>query len=190
MIDLQLTPADRSRDEFLQPWFESKSDDLYALIWALADKTSHWCRTLGEAQYFAANLAAGNTYVGVGLAAKDHGPDHRCPASEIAGVVAIAIDIDVQSAVHRKQNLPPTREDALTLIPADLKPTMVVDTGHGIQAWYAYPEPFIFESDSDRARAEAAAKAMHESFKRRAAARDGRWTRLGTWRGSCGCPAP
>jgi hypothetical protein len=138
-----MTPLD-----FLTLLWEDKPDDQLILIWTLQHKQSHWFCSLPQAADFLQTHQT-DVYVGVGLSKQDYGPDHRCPSSEVAGIPGLWADLDVKSAAHPK-DLPASIEVALTLIPASLPPTIIIATGNGIQAWWLFEEPWIFENENQR----------------------------------------
>jgi len=66
----------------------------------------------------------------------------RGGAGDCISVPALWLDIDVASEVHAADDLPPTKDAALDLLDDfPLPPTAVVDSGHGLQAWWQLTEP-------------------------------------------------
>ena len=139
--------------EFLDQLWAEKPSDLFILIWTLQEKRSRWFQKVEEAAAFAASCQHMDVYVGVGLSPADFGPHQRCPADKIAGIGAVWADLDVLSEAHPKKALPASLKDALTIIPAQIPPTLTVSTGNGGHVWWALKEPFIFENEQDRQRA-------------------------------------
>jgi len=135
---------------FLHELFAGKPEELYLLIWTLADKRSRWFRDLDAAASAVEALNQQDVYVGVGLSPKDYGPGQRCPSDEIAGLVAAWADLDVLSDAHTKKSLPPTLEQALSVVPPALPPSVVISTGNGAHAWWLLKEPYLFDGDKDR----------------------------------------
>jgi len=135
---------------FLVDLFGGKPDQSYVLIWTLADKRSHWFQSVEEAAAFVAGVRARDVYVGVGLSPHDFGPLHRCPSDKIAGLAGFWADFDLKSDAHPKTKLPTTIGDALSVIPTEMAPTLVVATGNGAHAWWLFKEPLIFDSDEER----------------------------------------
>ena len=136
--------------EFLNLLWQYKPEDLYLLIWTLADKRSHWYRDNAAAAEFVSTIKGSDVYVGVGLACRDYGPAHRCGSDEIAGLAGFWADFDLRSDAHSKKALPVTIPDALSIIQASMPPTIVVSTGNGAHAWWLLKEPHVFDNDQER----------------------------------------
>jgi len=135
---------------FLDALFAGKPEDAYVLVWTLADKRSHWFRDISDAGAFIESVKDRDAYVGVGLSPEDFGPSHRCPSDKITGLAGFWADLDLKSEAHVKTKLPPTIEDALSVIPAGMAPTLVVATGNGAHAWWLFKEPLMFDSEQEQ----------------------------------------
>jgi len=135
---------------FLEALFAGKPDELYLLIWTLADKRSRWFRDIDAAASAVEALTQQDIYVGVGLSPRDYGSGQRCPSDEIAGLAAVWADLDVLSDAHTKKSLPPTLEQALSVVPPAIPPSIVISTGNGAHAWWLLREPYLFDGDDDR----------------------------------------
>ena len=136
--------------EFFDLLWRDKPEEHYVLIWTLHDKRSRWFYDVAEAAAYVESVHGKDVYCGVGLAGKDHGPGHRCASGEITGVGAFWADFDIRSAAHPANALPASVPDALSIIPSQTPPTLVIDTGNGAHAWWVLKEPRMFESDEDR----------------------------------------
>ncbi len=143
-----MTPLD-----FLTLLWQHKPADLYILIWSLEGKQSQWFQQVSTAADFVNKAHGKNIYVGVGLSRRDFGPTSRCLSDEIAGLAGFWADFDLKSEAHSKKALPATIEQALTIVPAALPPTIVVATGNGVHGWWLFREPWIFQSDEERKKA-------------------------------------
>src|SRR5690349_21704860 len=130
---------------FLQALFAGKPDDLYLLLWTLPEKGSHWFQSIESAIQFAESLRARDLYVGVGLSGQDYGSAHRCLSNEVAGILGLWADLDLKSDAHPKTTLPATIDEAMKILPDLFPPTFVIRTGNGIQAWWLFREPLLFE---------------------------------------------
>jgi hypothetical protein len=138
---------------FLDLLWGNKPGSLFILIWTLQDKRSRWFQSVSDAASFVVSCRQMDVYAGVGLSPEDFGPHQRCPADKIAGLGAVWADLDVLSDAHPKKALPPTLQEALRIIPAQLPPTITVSTGNGGHVWWVLKEPLIFEKDQDRSHA-------------------------------------
>lgn len=141
--------------------------DQWLLLWRLADKRSFWFRDLKLAEEFCRENAATSVYAGMGLSPENFGPSKRCEAGRVTAVGGLWSDLDTLSPAHQKKNLPPTMKDALSILPSEFPPTMVVHSGHGLQAYWALKELEIFDDPGER-------QAMQELTER--------WHRLISWR--------
>jgi hypothetical protein len=159
-------------DKFFKTLFEFNEDN-YILVWTFNKdntKESHWFKDYKQAAAFIKTLPAIDVYVGVGLSPKDYGPHARCLQKDIIGIPALWIDIDIQDAVHKKPNLPGSIKEAMKLFDwLEQKPTMIVNSGHGLQAWWVFNEPWTFDAESEHSDAASLAKRFVYGFKLHAA---------------------
>lgn len=163
-------------NKFLSALFGEKTDDAYIMIWVYDGdkiKESFWFKDATAATAFIAKEKRRiNVYVGVGLSPQDYGANRRCLKKDIAGITGLWLDIDLQSAEHRKTNLPANITEAYKLfkdIPSGALPSIVINSGHGLQAWWLFREIWTFDSATERADAEQLAKRFIYYFKNSAA---------------------
>ncbi|MCL5957860.1 MAG: hypothetical protein M1358_00855, partial [Chloroflexi bacterium] len=140
----------------------------YIPIWTRQDKRTQWIQatSLGKAAQIAVNLAkSSDVYFGVGIHKDDLGPKERGAADDVSAIGALWIDIDVQGAAHKSENLPPTREAAFELIREfALQPTIIIDSGHGLQAYWVFKEPWLLENDEERQEAAELSRHFQTTF--------------------------
>jgi len=125
------------------------------LIWTLPQKRSIWYNRLDDVQV--GGFAHLDVYTGVGVAPSGVllRAGQRATADGIEGIAGLWSDVDYAGKDHAKPNLPPTEEDAWELIHAmQYPPTIVVHTGHGLQAWWLFDKPWIFKDGEERERAQ------------------------------------
>lgn len=142
--------------EFLGALWGDKPDNLYVLVWALNGKRSAWFADVAKAAEWAAGR--NNMFVGVGLSPEDYGAGARCKSDAVAGLAGFWADIDYQDgAAHKGTALPADGDAAMEFAVSglELRPSLVVHSGHGIQAWWLFAEPWVFAGDADRNRAAA-----------------------------------
>ena len=125
-----------------------------ANIFVLPDRQSLWFRTFSEVDKVLEGRELKEVYTGVALADGNRQSGReggRVAQNEAAVIPGFWADIDVQHPVHKKQNLPPTLEDAkLVIAQLPFEPTLVVDSGHGLQYWWLFASPWIFADDAER----------------------------------------
>lgn len=101
-----------------------------------------------------------DVYFGLGLI--EGSPSGRGRYQDVAAIGALWADIDMQSSVHPRQQLPVTLDEARRLLSqVPLQPSLVVGTGHGLHAYWLLHEPWVFESGADRDRAALLSKGWH-----------------------------
>jgi len=161
-------------EQFLQSLWGMKDEELgYILIW-LHDgknvKNSYWFKTADEAAEFVSkNIDQKvNIYMGVGLSPKAYEVYQRCLKQDIAGIGGLWLDLDIVDPLHAKPNLPRTVDEAMELIdglPNGLVPSVVIHSGHGLQAWWMFREPWMFDSQAEHDDAELLEKRFIYYFK-------------------------
>lgn len=134
-------------------------------IWTRQDKRTQWfpVTKLEEASETARRLSSEgkDVYFGIGLRRepvyKEKDGRKYLVRGENTDVIAIPgfwIDVDVAGEAHKKQSLPPTVKDALQLFTfLPYAPSIVVNSGHGIHAYWLFNQPWYFD-EADRSRAE------------------------------------
>jgi putative DNA primase/helicase len=145
-------------------------------LWTRQDKKTYWfpASNLEAAGRLAERLASTHdVYCSVALQDKEaafarwraqNTDKSGEPATRGYSETAVALpglwtDIDVRGPAHRSPNLPPTKEAARALLTEfPLAPTLVVDSGHGLQGWWLFRELWIFESAAERQKAQDLAR--------------------------------
>lgn len=137
----------------------------YAQLWDLSRSYTHNISSWNQA--VAAAAGRKDVYVGVGLSAKKISHKARLRQDECAGIPGCWLDVDVVGGPTNRASGAPDKATAADLTASILEPTLIVDSGYGIQAWWLFPEPWLFGEDDeqrDSARAlEAGAVAAHRS---------------------------
>lgn len=166
--------------EFLEVLWQYKPEDQYMLIWTGQDKRSRWFLDVAEAaDYVASDACRGKcVFVGIGSSKTDNGPAHRCTSEEIASLCAVWADLDLKGDAHKGKALPGTVEDALSVLPKDMPPTITVSTGNGAHAWWVFKEPLTFDTGEERNDAVRVLNRWHTMICYRCAARGWAYDRL------------
>ena len=125
------------------------------LVWTLPQKRSIWYNRLDNVQV--GDFSHRDVYTGVGVAPLDVllRSNQRATADQIGGIAGMWSDVDYAGPDHAKPDLPPTEADAWELIMAmPFRPTIIVHTGHGLQAWWLFKQPWLF-GEGEREEAQA-----------------------------------
>src|SRR6476469_3509865 len=137
---------------FFTSFYSQKPDDSWVLIWTLPDKYSYWSQDIAQvSDYVGDILPQKNVYVQLALSPQNYGPQQRCKAEDVIGIVGLHSDLDYGARGHKKGNLPPTEESAYNILTAgELPPTMIVNSGGGLWGHWLLQEPWIFRDSEDR----------------------------------------
>jgi putative DNA primase/helicase len=163
-------PERAAMHDFLTALFPAISPN-WLLLWGLPSKQSMFIQDLTPEVLAKLHAWAQleNVYVGVGLRDKDYGPNLRGGRDTIVAIPGVCLDIDIQHEVHTKPKLAPSQEAAMKLIEEmGPPPAIVIHTGHGLQAWWLFPEPLILDTPAERHGAEELAKAWNSTARTRA----------------------
>jgi len=103
-----------------------------------------------------------NIYFAIGV--QRSRPDSgRGKEDDVIAIPGLWIDIDVLGPNHTATDLPPTEKDALSILEAGpFKPTIVVHTGGGLQAYWSFREPMDTVTAQDRAKAKLLSKGFQK----------------------------
>ena len=136
------------------------------LIWTLPNKESQWYTRLDQVNRDVEHHAHEDVYTGVGIANRNRArltTQKRLTEEEVGGVAGMWADIDWAHPVHRKPNLPPSLEQAMeTLEGAKFEPSVLVNSGHGLQGWWLLETPWIFQNPEDHELGRRAAQWWHQ----------------------------
>lgn len=143
-------------------------------MWCKATKRTHYCASYTDA----AQLVKGRPpdwYVGVSLSPRNFGVTKRCPARESAGIAGLWADIDVVGGPESKRNAAPDLGAAMALAKSVLEPTLTINSGYGLQAWWLLDDgPWVFADDAEREQASRMAQGWIATL--RAKAQEQGWT--------------
>ncbi len=152
-------------EAFVDALWKHKDDDRdWILIWdalyqsegnRLVESEATWCRTTVEAveavKQIAASTPLREIYIGAGLRAKKHGKSRRGGSKDVSGVCGLWVEIDIEGPAHRGKKYPPDEKAAQKILNAPgLKPTIVLNSGHGLQAWWLFTDCLYFDSAKER----------------------------------------
>lgn len=134
--------------EFLGVLYEKVNDGYIGITYLDNGKAyTKWFHTseLGAAaDYIVQEGKKHNTYYCVNPRIKELSSYKRGSADDISYVVAAYADFDIRSPAHAEKSLPETKEQLLKFIEdaSPLKPTLIVWSGNGIHAIWAFDKPY------------------------------------------------
>ncbi|WP_428564612.1 MAG: YfjI family protein [Solidesulfovibrio sp. DCME] len=89
----------------------------------------------------------------------------RGKADDVVAIPGFWMDVDILHPAHAQTALPTTVEEAMSIFKDfPIKPTIVVHSGHGLQAWFLFDTPWIFDSKGQHEKAQALSKAFQEAI--------------------------
>lgn len=142
--------------------FGNADEGLKFLVCGKDNFAGRWFDNVASAADWAVERAEKvDVYVGVGMRREEpeRDPDgvlrKRGLANEIDAVPGFWLDLDVAGPDHKKKNLPPTFEDGRKFIDELFPmhpPSLVIMSGHGLQAYWLFPEVLVFSDDDERKR--------------------------------------
>lgn len=136
---------------FLQALWSDKPESTAIQLWRKSDhKTFYYSAVAPAADWVDGNQGC-DVYMGAGLAAKEQSPNKkRATKQSVVGIAGVWADIDVNGGPDLKTSVAPTVEEAMSLAEALLQPTLLVNSGYGLQAWWLFETPWVFYTESDR----------------------------------------
>jgi hypothetical protein len=164
--------------------------------WTLPDRRTRWSRADDLDSIVSAVVTASmqqkdvspgvpgaNTgvFLGAGLVNKPKGEHRRAENEDVVALVAIPADVDIAGEHHGGKPYPPDFDAARRLVDSmGLAPSLVIDSGYGLHAWWVLAEPLILLDDDgkpDQAARENAAAVVRDwiSTLRYRADRAGGW---------------
>jgi len=126
-------------------------------------------------EYCAARASAFDVYAAVGLQQQQPAARSRGAESGVSVLPGFWADIDIGSAAHKAKSLPPSEQDARSLIESlGLEPSIIVRSGFGLQVYWLFREPYRIDSDAERQRLKSLSARFQMNLRLRANARG--WT--------------
>ncbi len=116
-------------------------------------KESRFFTDLNEAiRHAESQSAIRDVYFGIGLGNKAKRANERFEANEVAALPGLWAEVDYLHPVHKKKNLPPTAQDAIELLNRmPVSPSVIVHSGHGLQAYWLFERVESVKDDKQRA---------------------------------------
>lgn len=127
--------------EFLEALWGSPPPG-FIQLWNLTDRRSEYYSTTQI------NLdAQPDVFTAICTTARRLGARQRAKADQTAALCGLVLDLDIKPLAFRN------RTQALSFANRFARPTITVDSGYGVHAYYLFPEPWVFRQISERERA-------------------------------------
>lgn len=155
---------------FLSAMWPDLPSGHWLLFWGAPSKRSEWASSVTDEILALLEQwsVKDNVYLGCATRGSNLGPTLRGDRAECLAIPGLWLDLDYGTD-HKKPNLPATEEDAALLLSLmGLVPSAVIHSGRGLQAWWFFKEPWFFETDDDRTKAETLTKAWSTTLRARA----------------------
>lgn len=116
---------------------------------------TEWFRVseIGNAGAFAAEKSAShNVYMGMGLRRQNLGPSSRGVSRDVCAIPGLWVELDVADEIHAdsaKAYFPDKASALCFLNGLPLRPSIIIDSGHGVHAHWLFREPFLIEEETD-----------------------------------------
>jgi hypothetical protein len=78
-------------------------------------------------------------------------PEGHGKESEVIAIPALWMDIDIAGHAHKKSNLPSSLQECLDFFyDFPLKPTLIINSGHGLHVYWVFREVWYFDGVDER----------------------------------------
>lgn len=142
---------------FLNALWGSKPGDIHVGLWEKKSKKSFYYRDLADAdRLVSSDREQSDIYVFASGARKSTPATRRWTNTTVHAVPGVWADIDINGGPEDKKGAAPDHDAAMELAESIVSPTLVVNSGYGLQAWWLF-EPGIWIFENVSAREEAAA---------------------------------
>lgn len=149
----------------------------WSYLWTKNDKESRWFQldnlnnednlTIQELnKYIESKKKNDDVYFSVSLFKEPTLKHLRGKAQDSAGIWGLWLDVDLRTQFRKRKDLPPNINEAMSLIDdSPFPPTIVVASGYGLQPWWLFKEPWLFNSQAEKLEAAKLCGAWNEWFR-------------------------
>ena len=131
----------------------------YRALWTYQTKAAEWIPAgdYGQVADYADRLPdSTDAYFVIGLHPKPRGLYEMGKAVGVIAIPGLWADIDIKGPAHAADNLPATIDEAEDLVREfPLQPKIIVDSGHGIHAWWLFKELWTWDTEDQNTRKKA-----------------------------------
>lgn len=155
---------------FLDELWPGKPAAAAIQLWRSRDKKAFtFDSTVTAARWAGEEADRADIYLAAGLAPKVEAPQkNRVKSQGVIGIPGLWADIDLNDESIGKTGAAPTMDVALELASAIVEPTILVHSGHGLQAWWLFEDPWLFALESEREQAGRLSRGFQAMLKAKA----------------------
>lgn len=152
---------------FLRALWSEKPDGTAVQLWRKSDQKTFTFAAIDPAIDWVGGNTECDVYMAAGLAAKAATPSkQRATKRTVVGIAGVWADIDVNGGPERKTGAARDRSEALSLAESVIRPTIIVDSGYGIQAWWLFEDgAWAFHTEAERDQAALVVTGFHGALK-------------------------
>lgn len=153
--------------EFLRALWSTKPDTTAIQLWRKSDHKTFTFQSLDPAVEWVRGNQATDCYMAAGLAAKTSQPSkRRATKQQVVGIAGVWADIDINGGPEDKRGAASTLEEAINLAESVLQPTILVNSGYGLQAWWLFDDGvWLFHTTEERDHAQKIVAGFHGALK-------------------------
>lgn len=138
--------------EFIQLLYES-AEAGWLTLWTKGDKKTYWFEIdqLEQAAKAAEQMAStDDVYFGVALRGR-RAEMGRGSNEDVIAIPGLWVDIDIAGPAHKETNLPPDMDSAIEMLRSfPLEPSLLVNSGNGLHAYWLFKELWELETEEER----------------------------------------
>lgn len=155
---------------FLEQLWGTKPDTTTVQLWRKSDAMSYFFVPLpNAADWIAANADGSDVYMAAGLSKQEsNSAKRRANKKQVVGVAGVWADIDVNGGPEGKTGAASDIDEAMSLAESLLQPTLLVNSGYGLQAWWLYHEVWPFHTEEERDHAQRVVTGFQGALKNEA----------------------
>jgi hypothetical protein len=110
-------------------------------LWRKSDHKTFTFQALDPAAAWVDGNSETDCYMAAGLAAKATAPNkRRATKQQVVGIAGVWADIDINGGPEGKRGAARDLDEALDLCEVLLQPTVLVNSGYGLQAWWLFDD--------------------------------------------------
>lgn len=106
-----------------------------------------------------------DVYCGIGLQRNPPPPGQRGGSDTVSSFPGFVMDIDIQGPHHASKMLPDSLMTVMKFLRSlELKPSMIIETGGGVHAYWKFDKLYFIDTDEERRRIKEASRSFQQSI--------------------------